>query len=123
MKSALYKSLALHAAVILLFAVDLPLFWRRDMVLDQVPIMVDLEQVKISEMTNLPAKAKFADEDKPAKAKNVPPVPQPKPEPKPQPEAEKKLTETPKEEPAPAEDAPLPPKQDFVVPPDRKSVV
>ncbi len=117
MKSALYKSLALHAAVILLFAVDLPLFWRRDMVLDQVPIMVDLEQVKISEMTNLPAKAKFADEDKPAKAKNVPPVPQPKPEPKPQPEAEKKLTETPKEEPAPAEDAPLPPKQDFVVPP------
>ncbi len=121
MKSALYKSLALHAAVILLFAVDLPLFWRRDMVLDQVPIMVDLEQVKISEMTNLPAKAKFADEDKPAKAKNVPPVPQPKPEPKPQPEAEKKLTETPKEEPAPAEDAPLPPKQDFVV--DRKSVV
>ena len=41
MKSALYKSLALHAAVILLFAVDLPLFWRRDMVLDQVPIVVD----------------------------------------------------------------------------------
>lgn len=70
MKAALYKSLALHAVVFLLFMVDLPLFWREDMVVSQPPIIVDLEQVKISEITNLPAKAKIAEETKtPARAK------------------------------------------------------
>ena len=62
MKAALYKSLALHAVVFLLFMVDLPLFWREDMVVSQPPIIVDLEQVKISEITNLPAKAKISEE-------------------------------------------------------------
>ena len=65
-KSALYKSLALHATIVILFTVEISLFGRRDFQLDQVPIIVDLNQVKISEITNLPAKATIADETKPA---------------------------------------------------------
>ena len=65
-KSSLYKSLALHGIVILMVMVDLPFFRHKDMTLDQVPIIVDLNDVKISEMTNLPTKAEFADEDSPA---------------------------------------------------------
>ncbi len=124
MKSALYKSLALHAVVFLLFAIDLPLFWHEDMTLSQPPIIVDLEQVKISEITNLPSKAKFADEDKtPAKVKKVVPVPENKPQPRPAPKPEVKpepikeptmIEDTSKSEP---EEAPLPPKKDFMVPP------
>lgn len=66
MKESLYKSIALHVAVLILFMVDVPALWHRDMVIDQVPIIVDLNDVKISEMTNLPPKAKFGDEDKAA---------------------------------------------------------
>ena len=120
MKAALYKSLALHAVVFLLFMVDLPLFWREDMVVSQPPIIVDLEQVKISEITNLPAKAKIAEETKtPARAKKMPPKPEPKPRSKPTPQLQKieqpSVIES-QPEPVP-EEAPLPPKQDFVVPP------
>lgn len=120
MKAALYKSLALHAVVFLLFMVDLPLFWREDMVVSQPPIIVDLEQVKISEITNLPAKAKIAEETKtPARAKKMPPKPEPKPRSKPTPQPQKveqpSVIES-QPEPVP-EEAPLPPKQDFVVPP------
>lgn len=119
MKSALYKSLALHLLVLLLITVDLPWMWHRDMVLDQAPIIVDLEQVKISEMTNLPAKAKFGDEDRPAaKLKPVPQPPAPKPEPKPEP-ASKSDTMIDEAVPAPEvpEEKPLAPKEDFMVPP------
>ena len=66
MKNALYKSLALHIMAIILFMVDIPNFWRNDLVIEQVPIIVDLNDVKISEMTNLPPKAKFGEEDKEA---------------------------------------------------------
>lgn len=58
MKNALYKSVALHLVVLILFLVDVPVFWRRNMTIEQVPIIVDLNNVKISEMTNLPPKAK-----------------------------------------------------------------
>jgi len=51
---------------IILFMVDVPNFWRNDLVREQVPIIVDLKDVKISEMTNLPPKAKFGEEDKEA---------------------------------------------------------
>ena len=96
-------------------AVDLPFFRHKDMTLDQVPIIIDLEDVKISELTNLPAKAEFAEEDTPAtktkqeepRAKDNAPV-----EPvKPQEKADIK-EETPAEDETPQE-----PKQDFVVPP------
>ena len=50
MKAALYKSLALHAVVFLLFMVDLPLFWREDMVVSQPPIIVDLEPVSYTHL-------------------------------------------------------------------------
>lgn len=66
MKTALYKSLALHVMAIVLFMIDIPNFWRNDLVIEQVPIIVDLNDVKISEMTNLPPKAKFGEEDKEA---------------------------------------------------------
>ena len=66
MKSALKKSIALHLLAFLLIVVDLPLFWHNKIIMDQVPIVVDLKDVKISEITNLPPKAKFGDEDKEA---------------------------------------------------------
>lgn len=93
----------------------MPFFRHKDMTLDQVPIIIDLEDVKISELTNLPAKAEFAEEDTPAtktkqeepRAKDNAPV-----EPvKPQEKADIK-EETPAEDETPQE-----PKQDFVVPP------
>ncbi len=117
MKAALYKSLALHAVVFLLCMLDLPLFWHEDAILSQPPIIVDLEQVKISEMTNLPAKAKFAEEEKLPAARPVPPQPaKPKP-PAPKPEPKPAAPEMVEEAPAPAEEAPAPVKEDFVVPP------
>ena len=67
MKQSLYKSLALHFVVFLLIMVDIPLFWHNKTTLNQVPIIVDLNNVKISEMTNLPPKAKMGKEDKAAR--------------------------------------------------------
>ena len=117
MKAALYKSLALHAVVFLLCMLDLPLFWHEDAILSQPPIIVDLEQVKISEMTNLPAKAKFAEEEKLPAARPVPPQPaKPKP-PAPKPEPKPAAPEMVEETSVPAEEAPAPVKDDFVVPP------
>ncbi len=66
MKSALKKSIALHLLAFLLIVLDLPLFWRNKITMDQVPIVVDLKDVKISEVTNLPPKARLGDEDKEA---------------------------------------------------------
>ncbi|MBQ8437106.1 MAG: cell envelope integrity protein TolA [Alphaproteobacteria bacterium] len=66
MKNALKKSIALHLLAFLLIVVDLPLFWRNKITMDQVPIVVDLKDVKISEVTNLPPKARLGDEDKEA---------------------------------------------------------
>ena len=121
MKEALYKSLALHVVVFLLIIIDLPFSWFHKPVISQVPIIVDLNQVKISEMTNLPAKAKFGKEDKKASTikrkveekytqedKKAPPVPESKPL--------KKDTV----EPAKEEAAPPPPKTDFLVAPQPK---
>ena len=42
------------------------MFWWNKTDPGQVPIIVDLKDVKISEMTNLPPKAKFGEEDKEA---------------------------------------------------------
>ncbi len=62
----LKKSLILHAAAFIAVAVDLPLFWHNKDTVGQVPIIVDLNDVKISEMTNLPPKAEFGKENKEA---------------------------------------------------------
>ena len=62
MTSGLKKSLALHLAVFLLWVIDVPMFWWNRPSIGQAPIIVDLKDVKISEMTNLPPKAKFGKE-------------------------------------------------------------
>ncbi len=66
MTSGLKKSIALHLAFLLLWIIEVPMFWWNKTDAGQVPIIVDLKDVKISEMTNLPPKAKFGKEDKEA---------------------------------------------------------
>lgn len=56
----------LHVIAFVLFMIDLPMFWFNRPTPGQVPIIVDLQDVKISEMTNLPPKAKIGKEDKAA---------------------------------------------------------
>lgn len=115
-KSSLYQSLALHATVIFLMVVDLPFLRHKNMTLEQVPIIIDLNEVKISELTNLPTKAEFADKDSPAtkvreekaQTQNDTPPQQVKPA-KPEPEQA--------QEEAPENETPVEPKQDFIVPP------
>ena len=119
MKQSLYKSLALHFVVFLLIMVDIPLFWHNKTTLNQVPIIVDLNNVKISEMTNLPPKAKMGKEDKAAsKVKRKIENNYTKEEPK---KDDKRLTaKEPEEETAPEEAAPTEPKKDYLVAPQPK---
>ncbi|MFQ8668370.1 MAG: hypothetical protein ACLSA1_06295 [Alphaproteobacteria bacterium] len=119
MKQSLYKSLALHFVVFLLIMVDIPLFWHNKTTLNQVPIIVDLNNVKISEMTNLPPKAKMGKEDKAAsKVKRKIENNYTKEEPK---KDDKRPTaKEPEEEAAPEEVAPTEPKKDYLVAPQPK---
>ena len=119
MKQSLYKSLALHFVVFLLIMVDIPLFWHNKTTLNQVPIIVDLNNVKISEMTNLPPKAKMGMEDKAAsKVKRKIENNYTKDEPK---KDDKRPTaKEPEEETAPEEAAPTEPKKDYLVAPQPK---
>lgn len=119
MKQSLYKSLALHLVVFLLIMVDIPLFWHNKTTLNQVPIIVDLNNVKISEMTNLPPKAKMGKEDKAAsKVKRKIENNYTKEEPK---KDDKRPTaKEPEEEAAPEEAAPTEPKKDYLVAPQPK---
>ena len=118
MKSGLKKSIALHLIVTVLLMVKLPLFWWNRTDAGQVPIIVDLQDVKISEMTTLPPKAVFGEEDKAATVekrkieenytKDEPPAPQ------------EEVKEQPKKEPQ-AEEQPAPePKKSFMVAPQPK---
>lgn len=119
MKQSLYKSLALHFVVFLLIMVDIPLFWHNKTTLNQVPIIVDLNNVKISEMTNLPPKAKMGKEDKAtSKVKRKIENNYTKEEPK---KDDKRPTaKEPEEETAPEEAAPTEPKKDYLVAPQPK---
>lgn len=63
-----YSSIGFHAAVFLILILDLPFFGRPEMTMGQAPIIVDLQNVKLSEMTNLPPKAVLGEEDKKATA-------------------------------------------------------
>lgn len=119
MKNSLYKSAGLHLAALLIFIIDVPLFWRNDMVLSQVPIIVDLNDVKISEMTNLPPKAKMGEEDKQAsqvkrKVEDNFTKDEPQEAPK------EKAKEESEEKPAAKEEEAKIPKQDFLVAPQPK---
>lgn len=125
-KKYLKQSLALHAIAAILMLVDLPNFWHHDMTLGQSPIIVDLSQVRIDEMTNLPSKAEFGPEDRKATVAEKPkeqftndappPPPEPQAKEKPEPQAEP--------EPAPVpEEKPTEVKQDYLEAPtpDKKS--
>lgn len=120
MKNSLYKSMGLHLAVLLIFIIDVPYFWRRNMTLDQVPIIVDLNEVKISEMTNLPPKAKRGAEEKQAskvkrKVENNFTKDEPKESPKDKSEAKAE-----QDKPMPKDEVVKEPKQDFLVAPQPK---
>ena len=66
MNKYLKQSIILHVAVFIAMWIDMPDFWHHDMTLGQNPIIVDLSQVRIDELTNLPTKAEFAEEDQKA---------------------------------------------------------
>ncbi len=121
MSSGLKKSIALHLAVFLLWVIEVPMFWWGRTPAGQVPIIVDLKDVKISEMTNLPPKAKFGDENKAAsQIKRKIEKQYTKEEPKPEPQPEEPKTKE-KEEPIPEPAAkPEPPKKDFLAAPQPK---
>ena len=122
MKQSLYKSIALHLVAFLLMVVDLPLFWHNKTTLNQVPIIVDLNNVKISEMTNLPPKAKMGKEDKAAsKVKRKIENNYTKEEPKK--DDKRKVAEEQDETPAPKEVKAEEPKQDYLVAPQPKKPV
>lgn len=74
-KRYLYMSIALHITVFLVLVLDLPFFRHDKMETGQAPIIVDLKDVKLAEMTNLPPKAVFGKEDKKATAPEEKPVP------------------------------------------------
>lgn len=120
MKEALKKSIMLHLAVLILFMIDLPLFWSNRTPPGQVPIIVDLKDIKISEMTNLPPKAKLGKEDRAASTiKRKIEDKYTKDEPA---KSEgKKAEETPK--PEPKKETVEKPKQDFLVAPQPKKPV
>ena len=121
MTSGLKKSIVLHLIVFLLWVIDIPMFWWNRTQPSQVPIIVDLKDVKISEMTNLPPKAKFADEDREAskvKRKVEKQYTKEEVEPKTEPKVEDKVKEEPKEAEPVAK--PEPPKKDFLVAPQPK---
>lgn len=114
-KSSLYQSVALHAIAVLLMAVDLSFIWRKDITIEQEPIMVDLSEVKVSEMTNLPTKAEFAEKDSPAT--KVKPE-EPKAEEKTTPQQVQATEVSDKaDDNQPKDETPVEPKQDFIVPP------
>lgn len=71
-KSYVYKSVALHIAVFLLCVLDIPYFYSQHDFDETPPIMVDLNDVVISDMTNLPEKAIRGEEKKPATRKEKP---------------------------------------------------
>lgn len=121
MKTALKKSAALHIAVFLLMIIDLPLFWSNRATLEQVPIIVDLKDIKISEMTNLPPKAKFGKEDKAASKVQRKVEEKYRKEDTPSETQVESKKETKKEiEKVESKETPKPPKQDFLVAPQPK---
>ncbi len=121
MKTALKKSLVLHLAVFVLCLIDFPLFWFQRTTPSQVPIIVDLKDVKISEMTNLPPKAKMGEEDKAAsvvKRKIEEKYTKDTDKAEPTPQKSKQQEET-----VEKQEAPKPVKKDFLVAPQPKKPV
>ena len=66
MKKPFYASIALHIAVVIVILLDLPFLYSRPAreFKDDLPIMIDLSQLKIAEKTNLPKKVEKKKETK-----------------------------------------------------------
>lgn len=71
-KGYIYKSLILHLAVALLCVIDVSFLSSKPDFDEQPPILVNLENVVISDTTNLPEKAIRGEERKPATRKDRP---------------------------------------------------
>ena len=109
MKKPFYASIALHIVVVIVILLDLPFLYSKPVreFKDDLPIMIDLSQLKIAEKTNLPkkvekkkeakqeAKKEVKKEDKTPKVDKKPtPPPVPKTEPKKEAKADVKAVET-----------------------------
>lgn len=101
----IYRSVGLHAAIFLILILDLPFFGRAPVTMGQAPIIVDLQNVKLSEMTNLPPKAVIGEEEKKAAVSEAK---------KPQPKWTTDDTKAPELPPAPKETIIEEPKRDFL---------
>lgn len=99
----LYQSAALHIAVFLLCVLDIPYFAKNHDFDDTPPILVDLNDVTISDMTNLPELAVRGEEDAPATRKEKP-IQEQASQQKPQSEPETQIKE--ESEPEPQVEAP-----------------
>ncbi len=73
-KSYIYKSISLHIIVVVLCIVDIPFFTSKRVFDEQPPIIVNLDDVVISDTTNIPEKAIRGEEKKPATRKEKPVV-------------------------------------------------
>lgn len=71
-KRFLYHSVALHIVVFLLCVFDIPFLTGKPEFEEQPPIIVNLEDVKISDVTNIPEKAEHGEERKAATRKEKP---------------------------------------------------
>lgn len=105
----LKQSLGLHAVVLLLLWVDLPSWQHEELTIGQTPIIVDLSEVHIDELTNLPSKAEFGEEDRKATVEEHKPIEQytkdeAEPEPEDAPDAPEEITDDYLEAPTPVPD-------------------
>ena len=71
-KRFLYHSIALHVVVFLLCVFDVPFLTGKPEFEEQPPIIVNLDDVKISDVTNIPEKAEHDKERKAATRKEKP---------------------------------------------------
>ena len=71
-KRYIYNSLMLHVVVFLLCVFDIPFLTGKPKFDEQPPIIVSLDDIKISDVTNLPEKATLGEERKPATRKEKP---------------------------------------------------
>ncbi len=108
-KKYLKQSLGLHTVVLLLLWVDLPNWRHEELTIGQTPIIVDLSEVHIDELTNLPSKAEFGEEDRKATVEEHKPIEQytkdeAEPEPEESPDAPEEITDDYLEAPTPVPD-------------------
>ena len=122
MKESLYKSIALHLVVLVIFLIDMPKFWHDNEPMRQVPIIVDLNKVKISEMTNLPPKAERGKEEKKASTvkRKIEKYTTPEPEQKEQPKKVEPKAPEKAPKPVPVEEKVEKPKSDYLVAEEKK---